>query len=130
MNQYNTNKLDIRPQLPNLDLGDSMTPDEKFQNETLRPILKLQHEIIILMVKEYFAVKKNAFFKLSAEKQPGYIKNNLLADKMISHELRGIVIGQFTSDETEYYLSNKVSIKKRIQSLLLQRISSFALPEN
>ena len=125
MNSYHKDKLSIRPILAKLVIHDNMTPDEQFQNQTLRPILKMQHELIILMVTAYIKMKKNAFYKLSNEKRPDYIKNNLLADRMIINELRGLVIGLFTVEETAYYLNNKSAISKRIQSLLFQRIISF-----
>ena len=127
MNSYNTQKLSIRPAIPTLEVKEHMASEEEFQNQSLRPILKLQHEILQLLVKSYFEQKKNAFYKLSAERKPGYLKDILLQDRSIVHELRGLVIGQFTTDEMSYYLGNKSEINKRIQSLLLQRISSFAL---
>lgn len=124
MQLHNKNKISIRPELPNVVINDNMTSDEKFQNGTLRPILKMQHDLVIAMTKEYIKVKKNTFYNLKKEERAGYIKNNLLADRMIVHELRGLVIGQFTSQEVEYYLENKSAINGRIQSFLFQRIES------
>jgi len=126
MNTYNKDKLSIRPQLPNTIINDDMTADELFQNDTLRPILKMQHDLIAFMLKEYIKVKKNAYYKLSIENRSHYVKNNILADRMIIHELRGLVIGLFTSEELVYYLAHKSAMNKRIQSLLFQRINDIA----
>jgi len=125
MQLENKNKTSLRPALPNVDSSDSLTPEERFQNETLRPILKLQHLLIELVVHGYFETKKGAFYKLNTDQKPDYIKKNLLSDKMIVHELRGIVIGLFTLEETKFYLKNRTTTNKRIQSLLFQRIMSF-----
>ena len=125
MDSYSKDKINIRPILEKLVIDDIMTLDEKFQNESLRPILKMQHDLIVLMINEFIKMKKNAFYNLSIERRPDYIKDNLLGDRMVIHELRGIVIGLFTLEETDYYLKNKSTINKRIQSLLFQRISSF-----
>lgn len=125
LNSSDKNKISIRPKIAKAVVNENMMPDEKFQNESLRPILKMQHELLIVLIKEFIILKKNAYYELSNEKKPDYIKNNLLADKRILHELRGLVLGLFTLEEMEYYLNNKSSINKRIQSLLFQRISSF-----
>ena len=124
MNSYDKNKVDIRPIL-DLDLANGLkTPEEKFQNETLRPILKMQHDLIRSMVNHYFKIKKNVFYKLSLEEKPQYIKDKLLTDKMIRYQLTGMIIGMMTQDEMDYYISNQSPINKRIQSLLYQRIMS------
>ena len=122
MNLTDQAKLDLRPILPNVIVNDEMHPDEVFQNQTLRPILKLQHETIIRMTQEYIKNRKNIYHNLRAEQKSDYIKNTLLADRMNSHELKEIIIGMFTLDEMEYYLENKSRINKRIQALLFQRM--------
>ena len=88
--------------------------------------MKLQHELIIALVKEYFKKKKNVFYNLTLDKREDYIKNNLLGDPKIIHELRGLVIGLFTKEEIERYLKNKSTVNKRIQALLFQRINGIA----
>ncbi len=117
-------KISMRPTLPNVVVDDSMTLDEQFQNKTLRPIMKMQHDLILAMTGMYIKKKKNVFHNLTAEKKSDYIKNNLLADRMIIHELRGLVIGMFTIEEMEYYLDNRSALNKRIQNLFFERIKS------
>jgi len=121
----NKNKLRIRPQIPQLKVNDSMTSDEQFQNQSLRPILKLQNDLLKLLVADFIKMKKNVFYELKSDQRSQYIRTTLLGDRMIIHQLRGIIIGLFTTEETAYYLQNKSTINKRIQSLLNQRISSF-----
>jgi hypothetical protein len=115
-------KKDLRPKLLNVVVNEDMHPDEIFQNQTLRPILKFQHETIIRMTQEYIKNKKNIYHNLNAEQKSDYLKNTLLADRMKSHELKGIIIAMFTLNELEYYLENKSRINKRIQALLFQRM--------
>lgn len=124
MDSYDKNKTEIRPVLDLESADGSKTAEETFQNETLRPILKMQHELIRSMVHHYFRIKKNVFYNLKSEQRPPYIKNNLLGDKMIRYQLTGMVIGLFTTTEVDYYISNQSAINKRIQSLLYQRIMS------
>jgi hypothetical protein len=124
MDSYDKERITIRPKLDHLIITDAMSKDEQFQNASLRPILKMQHEVISSMVSEYLKMKKNTFYNLSKEQKPKYLKETLLADRNVLHELRGIIIGMFSSEEMTYYLDNKSAVNKRIQSLLLQRISS------
>ena len=37
----------IRPEIPSARIYENMSDDERFQNETLRPIAKLQNPLII-----------------------------------------------------------------------------------
>ena len=85
----------------------------------------MQNDLLDLRVKAFLKMKKNVFYNLENAKRAAYVKNNLLADRMVIHELRGLIIGLFTTAELAYYLENKAAINKRIQALLLQRIMSF-----
>ena len=52
-------KESIRPTLtPSITEG-KLSPLEKFQNKTLRPILKMQHALLIAAVRFYIEKKKN-----------------------------------------------------------------------
>ena len=43
----------LRPLLPEKILETDLTQVERFQNSTLRPIIKLQHALIILVFKNF-----------------------------------------------------------------------------
>ncbi|MFT6929852.1 MAG: hypothetical protein ACJAQ7_001336, partial [Sediminicola sp.] len=43
MNTRSTNLLSLRPEIPSARITDDMSKDERFQNQTLRPIIKLQN---------------------------------------------------------------------------------------
>lgn len=124
MNEPNPNKITIRPKLPNVIINDTMTLEEQFQNRTLRPILKMQHDLIVRMIEMYIKKKKNVYHNLTAEKKADYIKNNLLADRVIAHELRGLILGMFTLSEMDFYLQYRLALHKRIHNLLYERIKS------
>ena len=52
-------KISIRPEL-NLS---STIPDEDFQNRTLRPVLKLQHDLILLLFISFCDKQKIDIYK-------------------------------------------------------------------
>ena len=56
MNLYN--RTDIRPIIEGINDGLNKSIEEEFQNETLRPIIKLQHDLLIAFFKEYISTKK------------------------------------------------------------------------
>lgn len=110
---------DIRPPLQ---LDNSNTkPLERFQNEALRPILKLQHELtqsILLNHKNYKSLK---ITKLKKQEYQGAIKTFIQTNGDLKNQLLGIVIGHFTNTELSFYMNDRKEINKRIFQMQLNR---------
>lgn len=98
--------------------------EEKFQNETLRPILKLQNDLLIEVFRNYATKQKGVFFSLSPEKKALHIENVIQRDIKFRNSLKGIVIGLFTILEYKEYIQNSSNINKRMMSLLIERYKS------
>ena len=73
--------------------------EEKFQNKTLRPILKFQNELFLVVFKNYAIKQKGVFFTFSPEKKMDYIENAIQRDTKFRNALKGIIIGFFTITE-------------------------------
>ena len=116
------NKLSIRPILPAAEVRSDMSQTEQFQNKTLRPILKMQHDLFILVFKTYLDAKKRVYFKLSPPQQIDYIKNAIAKDGRFRSELKGIVIGQFTIKEYKTYCPLAKDLNRRMMNMLEQRV--------
>jgi hypothetical protein len=99
-------------------------PDEVFQNQTLRPILKLQNEILLEIIKDYSNKKQPFFIKLDIAKKIQFIEQSLTNDQKFQNTLKGIVIGLFSMEDLIYYFKNSQSINKRILALTKERILS------
>jgi len=67
--------LNICSQIPSAKVYDTMSSDEAFQNTTLRPIIKMQHDLFIAVFRNYITKRKNVFYDLSLPKQLAYIEN-------------------------------------------------------
>ena len=80
-----------RPVLENL-VNVGTTEIEKFQNEVLRPIIKMQHNLLIASFNNY--------------------KNINL----------GFIIGHFSMDEFSFYSLNTSEMNRRILQIISQRI--------
>jgi hypothetical protein len=99
-----------------------MTSDERFQNETLRPILKLQNPLFLSVFTNYIEKRKRVFYDLSLEKKITYIENSLIKDQKFRSSLKGLIIGHFTVAEYQKYSLNSSSLNKRIINMLIQRL--------
>jgi hypothetical protein len=112
----------LRPQLP-LDNTQS-TPIETFQNETLRPILKLQHTLIIAVFKDYITLRKNAFYQMIETQKMHFIEQAIKTDLKFKNRLLGIVIGHFTEAEYHFFKEHDSELTRRITDLIVQRVQS------
>ncbi len=101
--------------------------EEFFQNKTLRPILKLQNDLFVLVFINYAVKQKNTFFDLSPEKKLAYIENTIQRDIKFRNSLKGMVIALFTSDEYEAYITNSSNLNKRMMNMLVERLKSQVL---
>lgn len=98
--------------------------EEKFQNLTLRPILKFQNELFIDVFRNYATKQKGVFFTLSPEKKMQYIDNAIQRDIKFRNLLKGMVIGMFTLSELKDYIQNSSNLNKRMKNLLTERLKS------
>ncbi|NHN25855.1 glyoxalase [Flavobacterium jejuense] len=98
--------------------------EEKFQNQTLRPILKFQNDLFLEVFRNYAIKQKGVFFTLSPEKKMSYVENAIQRDIKFRNSLKGMVIGIFTISEYKEYILNSSNINKRMMNLLIERIKS------
>lgn len=98
--------------------------DEVFQNQVLRPILKLQNDLFIDVFKNYISKYKNDFYSYSVEKKLAYIENSIHKDIKLRNSLKGIVIGLFTISEYNTYIQNSSSLNKRMMNMLIERLKN------
>ncbi|HIB38150.1 glyoxalase [Mesonia sp.] len=114
--------LQIRPEIPSAKISANMSAEEHFQNATLRPVIKLQHHLLIEAFKNYAKKHKNVFFELSLERRLIYIDNAIHKDQKFRNSLKGMIIGQFTVNEYLEYIENSSALNKRMMNLVTQRI--------
>ncbi len=120
--------IGIRPKLQ-LELSDS-DDMERFQNSTLRPVLKFQsplsHSLLYgsnhfqQMLEKINQEDKRAF----EEAVQKYVNFNVV----FKNRLVGLVIGLFTQDELAIYVENPKEINKRIVAMQVQRFVDIKFP--
>lgn len=122
MNDRPNDLLRIRPEIKKTHKFANMSPDERFQNETLRPILKLQNPLLLVVFHNYIEKRKGVFYALSIEKKLAYIENSLVKDQKFRNSVKGMVIGQFTIEEYTTYSSNSSALNKRMMNMVIERL--------
>jgi hypothetical protein len=112
----------IRPQMGNTKSFEHMGDEEKFQNNTLRPILKLQNPLLLVVFQNYIIKHKGVFFELSLEKRLAYIENTISKDQKFRNALMGIIMGHFTVEEYKDYALHSSAINKRMMNMVIERL--------
>ena len=122
MNDRKKILLKIRPEIKKNKPSIHISEEEIFQNNTLRPILKFQNNILIELFIDYVKKHKKLFFELNNKLKFEFIENIINKDQKFKALTKGLVIGYFTMDEFKFYLLRTNNINKRLYSLLSSRL--------
>ena len=105
-------------------ISSESSSEEYFQNQTLRPILKLQNDLFIEIFKNYIIKSKANFDTFTIDKKLQFIENSIQNDMKFRNLLIGIVIGLFSTDEYLLYSNNSTNLNKRIITMLIERFKN------
>ena len=97
-------KISIRPIITTIQPS-SVTSIEFFQNETLRPIIKLQ-----------------SFTELDDNIKKEFITNEIRKNIPLRNQLLGSIIGMFTEDEFIHYTTFKSDVDRRVINICIERL--------
>jgi len=106
------------------EINSQTSVEELFQNQTLRPILKLQNELYIELFINYILKNKAQFSQFTVEKKLDYIENSILNDNKFRNLLIGTTIGLLQIEEYKLYSKNASALNKRIITMLIERLKS------
>ena len=110
-----------RPIIQDLIL-DGTNEMERFQNNTLRPIIKMQHDILIISFQKYLEKRKIDFSNSTTSKKSGYINSSFTKDIAYKNIIIGTIIGHFSIEEYHFYDKNSSEIHRRIIKIIQKRI--------
>ena len=122
MSSRSTDLLRIRPELRKGKIEAEATSDEYFQNNTLRPVISFQNDLLLAAFRNYAIKHKGYFFDLDQEKKLKYIENAIQKDIKFRNSLKGMVIGQFTLEEYERYILTSSALNKRMMNMVIERL--------
>ena len=98
------------------------TEIESFQNTIVRPIIKMQHPLLVASFKNYLEKRKvdlQSCSDLEINNKIKLIYNNDISYRNIS---LGLIIGHFSTSEFSYYINYSSEINKRIIKIIHQRV--------
>jgi hypothetical protein len=117
-------KVSIRPRIEFIGSVENTSQEENFQNLTLRPILKMQHDLLVAFFENHLQRTKVDFSTLSSFQKTELISNIFTNDIRFKVELRGLIVGHFTLNEYEDYQKMPTNINKRMIAMIKERILS------
>ena len=122
MTTIEPSKLTMRPQIPTALVNDNMTLDEKFQNTTLRPVIKMQHDLLFVRLES--ELHQATCQDLTKEGKKQFIQNVLFKGNALRSEIVGMITGCFTLEEYGFYRENATAINKRMIQIVIERVVS------
>ena len=111
-------RIEIRPKLNIVSEDEYISFSERFSNTTLRPIIKLQHDLFIAVFKNNAKSRKLILKNLSNQKMIAFVDNLLFKDSNFKPLVIGLVVGHFTMDEYNQYIERATDVDKIIISLI------------
>ena len=111
----------IRPVLKNL-INSNTSDLERFQNQVIRPIIKMQNNFLVVFFEDYLKNRKIEFYILKYEDQENKINTILTKDINFKNILLGSIVGHFDENEIKVYLKSTSELNKRIIQIIKQRL--------
>ena len=111
----------IRPVLKNL-INSNTSNIERFQNQVIRPIIKMQNNFLVVFFEDYLKNRKIEFYILKYEDQENKINTILTKDINFKNILLGSIVGHFDENEIKVYLKSTSELNKRIIQIIKQRL--------
>ena len=117
-------KQSIRPIIHTIGSQENASEEERFQNEVLRPIIKMQHDLIMAYFQNYLVRTKLDFNLFTGFKKKEAVSKVFSKDNQFKMELRGMITGHFTLKEYQNYLGMASTLNKRINNMIEERVIS------
>jgi len=112
--------LALRPLIPGI--AADVTPVGRFLHSTLRPVLKLQNDLLLQLVADFVVDHHMLLARLSVADQQRQLEQLLARNTKLRYTIIGLVSGLFTSDEYAFYRLNRAEINRRVLELAQQRV--------
>ncbi|ANW95916.1 hypothetical protein AXE80_06320 [Wenyingzhuangia fucanilytica] len=116
------NKQSLRPVITTAEINEHTSATEKFQNTVLRPVIKMQHHIIIALFNSYLKHSDFDINTLEKDKRMEFLKTVVSRNQHMRNQYVGIVSGMFTDEEFDHYLTNPAEYGRRIIQIIGQRL--------
>jgi hypothetical protein len=111
----------IRP-LIKTQINYEISASEAFQNNTLRPILKLQNDLLVYLFMNAKPVMKVNFDRKDEKAKTTIIQGIMKTNQKLKDQTEASVFSLMTIDELAYYLENRSEMKRRSNTMIIERL--------
>jgi hypothetical protein len=116
----------LRPSVPDADPDLADSDVEAFLHRTLRPVLKLQNDVLLALVAAHVRGLVKGFVALAPADRRGHLDALLKKDSRLKRTLVGAVLGALTADELAFALRHEAEVRRRIVALVAERVGGQA----
>ncbi|SHL25345.1 hypothetical protein [Hymenobacter psychrotolerans] len=118
--------LALRPVLPAvLPPSGNATPAD-FLHHTLRPVLKLQNDVLLAVVADFVRDHHIALAGASATEQHRLLAELLTRNTKLRYTVVGLICGLYTAAELAYYREHRSELNRRLLELATRRVQDQA----
>ncbi|GAB3580993.1 hypothetical protein [Hymenobacter daeguensis] len=110
--------LALRPVVPT-ETTDADGTLGAFLHATLRPVLKLQNDLLLALVADFV---RDHHIALRHTDQHHQLTELLTRNTKLRYTIVGLITGQFTADEYEFYRPHRAELNRRLLEMALRRV--------
>lgn len=116
--------IQLRPTIATIAETAESSVMELFQNKTLRPILKLQNQVLVDVFKGLNAQKLAVFSRLADDQKRAWIRDILSKDAITRNVILGLILGMMTREELSFFFEHEKECRQRIMDMAAERLAS------
>ena len=116
--------IQLRPNIETIAESAESSVLEFFQNKTIRPILKLQNQVLIEAFKGLNRQKAATYSRMADIQKRAWIRNVLSKDAIARNVILGIVLGMMTQEELRFFFDHEKECRQRIMDMVTERLAS------
>jgi hypothetical protein len=114
---------EIRPHIVSATFDEITSEQEKLQNQVLRPIIKLQHEFLLIYFSQYLIKHKKPIQVADMATRIQLVEKILRSDIPLRNVLIGSIIGFMTQHEVIEYYKHESQLRNRIIHMIARRLA-------
>ena len=99
-------------------------PVENFQHAVLRPLLKLQHPLLVQQFEAQVVALKLPWDRMPAAERRATVQHLVQTHHRLRASLGSLVTALMTQTEFSFYLTHQAALNKRLGTLLVARLQS------
>ena len=118
-----TTIIQLRPKIETIIETLESSALEYFQNKTIRPILKLQNQALVITFNGLNTGKKVDFSRMADIQKRLCIRDVLSKDAIVRNVILGLVLGMMTEEELGFFFEHEKECRKRIMDMVAERLA-------